>query len=111
MKIYLVKRMRLDLREFMLHVVWIHSLDLLTSWGTKDFDDLDKLVNTRFTREKRLAQHQFRHDTSGGPHIYDLISKDPKERPTYTGYNTNFCGVVSSTENQFGCTIVAGANV
>lgn len=60
----LVEWMRLDLRELVLHVVGIHRSDLITSWGTKDLDNLDELVDTRLAGEKRLTQHQLSHNTA-----------------------------------------------
>ena len=42
-----VKWMRLDLRELVLHVVWVHGTDLLAGWGTEHFDNLHKLINAR----------------------------------------------------------------
>lgn len=55
--------MRLDLREFVLHVVGVHGLDLLTGRCPENFDDLNELVNTALTREERLAQHELGHHT------------------------------------------------
>ena len=54
---YLVERVRLDLGELMLHVVWIHGADLLTGWSSENLDDLDKLVYARLAGEERLSQH------------------------------------------------------
>lgn len=65
----LVEGVRLDLRELVLHVVGVHGANLLSSRRAEDFDDLNQLVNTRFTREQRLTKHQLSHDTSSGPHI------------------------------------------
>lgn len=48
---HLVEWMRLDLREFVLHVVWIHGSDLVPCRRTQDFDDLHKLIDTRLARE------------------------------------------------------------
>ena len=62
---YLVERVRLDLGEFVLHVVGIHRLDLLPRRCAEDFDDLHQLVYATFAREERLSQHELRHDTSG----------------------------------------------
>lgn len=60
----LVKWMGLDLREFVLHIVGVHSPDLLAGWCAKNLDDFDELVDTRFTGEERLTQHQLCHDTA-----------------------------------------------
>jgi hypothetical protein len=56
--------MRLDLREFMLHVVGVHGLDLLPRWRPKHLDNLNQLVNAALAGEQRLTQHQFRHNTT-----------------------------------------------
>lgn len=40
-----------DLWEFVLHVVWVHGLDLLLCRGTQHLDDLDELVNAALSRE------------------------------------------------------------
>lgn len=37
----LVEGVRFDLREFVLHVVWVHRADLLSRWCPKDLDDFD----------------------------------------------------------------------
>ena len=60
----LVKWMGFDLGEFVFHIVGVHSPDLLAGWCAKNFDDFDELVDTRFTGEEGLAQHQLRHDTA-----------------------------------------------
>ena len=62
--------MRLDLWELVFHVIWIHSADLLTGWGAQHFDDFNKLINTRLSREQRLTKHQLGHDAARGPDIY-----------------------------------------
>jgi hypothetical protein len=69
----LVEGVRLDLRELVLHVVGVHGANLLPSRRAENFDDLNQLVNTRFTREQRLAKHQFSHNTSSGPNICRLM--------------------------------------
>lgn len=63
-KQYLAERVGLDLRELMLHVVGVHSLDLFPSWCSKDLDDLNQLINSALSREQGLTQHQLCHDTS-----------------------------------------------
>lgn len=35
-----------DLREFVFHIVRVHSFDLLTSRSSENLDDLDKLIDT-----------------------------------------------------------------
>lgn len=51
----LVERVWLDLGKFMLHVVRVHGADLIASWGTKNLDNLDKLIDTRLSGEQRLT--------------------------------------------------------
>ena len=65
----LIERVRLDLRELVLHVVGVHSPNLLPSGRTQDLDDLDQLVDTRFTGEERLSQHQLCHDATRRPYV------------------------------------------
>ena len=48
---------RSDLREFVLHVVGVHSLDLFSRRCTENLDDLHKLVDTALAGEKRLPLH------------------------------------------------------
>lgn len=63
-ELYLIEWMWLDLREFVLHVIGIHRPNLFASWGTQNFDDFDKLVDSGFAREEGLAQHELRHHTT-----------------------------------------------
>src|SRR5690242_4155109 len=65
----LVERMRLDLRKLVLHVVRVHGTDLVSCGCAENLDDLDKLVDTRFTWEQRLSKHEFSHDTTGRPYV------------------------------------------
>lgn len=44
-------------------------MDLFFGWGTEDFDNLDKLVNTTLTREERLADKELCDDTADRPDI------------------------------------------
>jgi hypothetical protein len=66
----LAEWMRLNLREFVLHVVWIHSANLIPRWCTKHFNDLHELVNAGFTREERLSKHQLSHYATCRPNVY-----------------------------------------
>jgi hypothetical protein len=50
---YPIKWMGFNLREFMFHVIWIHCSYLFLGGCSEDFDDFDKLVDARFTREER----------------------------------------------------------
>lgn len=88
----LVEWMWLDLRELVLHVVWVHRTNLVAGWGTENLDNLHQLVDSRLAREERLSQHQLGHNTSRGPNI-DLGS------------------VVGSSEDQLRRSVVSGANV
>jgi len=65
----LVERMRLDLRKFVLHIVGIHGTNLVTSWGSQDFNDFDQLIDTRLSWEQRLPKHQLCHNTASRPNI------------------------------------------
>ena len=47
--------MRLDLREFVLHVVGVHGADLVARRRTQNLDNLDELVDTGFSWEKGLS--------------------------------------------------------
>jgi len=67
--VYLAKWVRLDLWELVLHVVGVHSSNLVPRWSSQDFDDLDQLVNARLAREQRLTKHKLGHDAASGPHI------------------------------------------
>ena len=60
----LVERMRLNLREFVLHVVRVHGTDLVSRRGTQNLNNLYQLIDTRLSREQRLAKHQFSHDAA-----------------------------------------------
>jgi hypothetical protein len=54
----------------MLHVVRIHGPNLVPGGSAKNLDDFHQLVDSRFTREKRLSKHQLGHDAPCGPDIY-----------------------------------------
>ena len=64
-----MERVRFDLRKLVFHVIGIHRTNLLTCGRAEHLDDLDKLINTRLTREQRLPKHQLRHDTACGPNV------------------------------------------
>lgn len=61
--------MRLDLWEFVLHVIRVHRLNLFAGGGAKNLDDLNKLINAAFAGEEGLAQHKLGHDTARGPYV------------------------------------------
>lgn len=65
----LIKRMRLDLRELVLHVVGVHGADLVASRGAQNLDDLHQLVDTRLAGEEWLTKHELSHDAASRPHI------------------------------------------
>lgn len=73
---HLVERVRLDLGELVLHVVRIHSADLLTRRCTEHLDDLNQLVNARFAGEQGLSEHELGHDAAGGPNICNQLVRD-----------------------------------
>ena len=64
--------MRLDLGELVLHVIRVHSLDLLSRWRTEHLDDLHQLVDPTLSREQGLAQHQLCHNAVRRPDIYEI---------------------------------------
>lgn len=101
---YLAKGVRLDLREFMFHVIGIHGTDLVACRSAQDLDNFHQLIDTRLSREKRLTQHEFRHHTAGRPNIYEgvsvLRSGSKAIRPTDLG------GVVCCAKDEFGRTVV-----
>ena len=59
-----VEGVRLDLWEFVLHVVRVHGTDLVSRRGTQNLNNLYQLIDTRLSREQRLAKHQFSHDAA-----------------------------------------------
>lgn len=61
---HLVEWVWLDLWEFVLHVVGVHGTDLIPSRSTKHLDNLDQLVNTRFSGEQGLTEHELGHDAT-----------------------------------------------
>jgi hypothetical protein len=60
---------RSDLWEPVFFVIWVHGLYLFFRWSSQNFDDLDELVNTAFTWENWLTEHEFSDDTADGPNI------------------------------------------
>lgn len=64
LRAYLTERMRLDLRELVLHVIGVHGADLVSCRSAQYLDDLDKLIDTRLAREQWLAKHELCHDTT-----------------------------------------------
>lgn len=62
--------MGLNLRKFVLHIIGVHRANLLASGSAQHLDDFHQLVNSRFTGEEGLAQHQFRHHATSRPYIY-----------------------------------------
>jgi len=105
-----VEGVRLDLRELVLHVIWVHGANLLASWGAEHFDDLDKLINARLSREQGLTKHKFRHNTAGGPDIF-LAHVSKQCSPHSRTLLTNLGGVVGGTKDELRSAIVAGADI
>ena len=66
---YLAEGMRLDLWELVLHVIGIHSPNLIPRWSSEDFDDLHQLVDAGFAWEEWLPEHELGHHAAGGPDI------------------------------------------
>lgn len=84
--------MGLDLRELVFHVIWVHGLDLFTGRCTQNLDYLHQLINATFAWEEWLSKHQFCHNATRGPYI-------------------NVGRVVGSTKDEFGGSVVAGADI
>ena len=63
------QRVRLDLREAVLHVIGVHRLDLLPRRRAQHLDDLDQLVDARLAREKRLPEHELCHHAARRPDV------------------------------------------
>ena len=89
---HLVEWVWFDLWELVLHVVRVHGANLIPGWGSKNLDDLDKLIDTGLSWEEWLSEHQLCHNTARRPHV-------------------NFCGVVRRAEDQLWCSVVSGADV
>lgn len=51
---HFVPWMCLDLREFEFTIIRIHAVNLFSGWCSKYLNNLNKLVDTRFSWEKRL---------------------------------------------------------
>ena len=64
-----VKWMRLDLRKLVLHIIRIHSPDLLSGRSTKHFNDFHKLINARLPGEQWLSKHKLSHHATRRPHV------------------------------------------
>ena len=55
---------RSDLWESIFFIVRVHGLNLFFRWGSKNLDDLNQLVDTTFTWEDWLAEHELCNDTA-----------------------------------------------
>lgn len=64
-----VKWVRLDLRKFVLHIIWIHSPNLLSGWSSKHFNDFHKLIDARLPGEQWLSKHELCHHATRRPHV------------------------------------------
>lgn len=103
--------MRLDLWEFVLHIIWVHRLDLLTRGSSEHFDDLDKLINATLAGEQGLAEHQLSHDASCRPDIYHLDKPQGERKIWCTWSRTDVCGVVGCAEDEFRSAIIPGTDI
>lgn len=54
--------------RFITHVR-VHGPDLFPGGSTENLDDLHQLIDTRLSREERLAKHQLGHHTTRRPNI------------------------------------------
>ncbi len=66
---HLLPRQRFDLREPVFRVFRIHCQNFVSAWCTKDFDNLDELIDATFSGEDGLAEHEFCNDAADGPDI------------------------------------------
>ena len=64
-----VEGMRLDLRKLVLHVIGIHSPNLLSGRGTEHFNDFHELINARLPREQWLSKHKLCHYATRRPDV------------------------------------------
>lgn len=77
-----------DGREFEFRVAWVHAMDLILGGCSKNFDNLNELIDTRFAGEERLTDKELGYNAAYGPHI-------------------NGWRVVSGAENELRGTVVA----
>jgi hypothetical protein len=92
-----------------LHIVGVHRLDLFSGRCAKNLDNFHQLVDTALTREKWLAQHQLRHNTTRRPYV---CSGNTSWAPhAFFGTLTDIRGVVGSSENELWCAVVPRANI
>lgn len=78
--------MGLNLRKLVLHIVGVHRLDLLPRRCAQNLDDLHQLVDPTLSREQRLTEHQFRHDTTRGPYVYTARCKYGEIRSPFNSF-------------------------
>ena len=64
MSTYLIPRAWLDNREAEFSVVGVHGLNLFLGGSTQNLDDFDELINSIFTWEDGLSEHEFSHHTA-----------------------------------------------
>lgn len=118
---YLAERVRLDLRELVLHVVGIHGPDLIPGRCSQNLDDLDKLVDARLAGEERLAQHELGHDAASRPHVCEIdqsarLSPENEQTKDDRGYrdvlwHTDFGSVVRSSEDELRSAVIPRTDV
>ena len=65
---------------------------MIARWRAQNFDDFDKLINARITRENGLSKQQLGQDAASRPDI-------------------NLTGVVSGAKDQLGRAVVSAAYV
>ena len=66
---HLLPWQRSNLWESVFFVIRIHGLYLFLRWSSQNFNDLHELVDTAFTWENWLTEHEFSNDTADGPNI------------------------------------------
>ena len=67
--IYLLPRMRFDLRKLELGIIGIHFANLFSGRRTQDFDNLHQLVDARVARENGLTKKKLGQHASSAPNI------------------------------------------
>lgn len=77
-----------DLREFKFCIIRIHAFNLFSSRSSQNLDDLNKLINSTFTRKQRLSKQQFNQNTTNRP---DITS----------------CSIFSCSKNKLRCSVIS----
>mmetsp|Transcript_63337 Transcript_63337/g.137841 ORF Transcript_63337/g.137841 Transcript_63337/m.137841 type:complete len:275 (-) Transcript_63337:140-964(-) len=84
--------MRLDLRKLEFCVVRVHCHEFLASRRTQDLYDLNELIHAALSGEYWLSKDKFCGDARCGPDVND-------------------CRVVRSAEDEFGSSVIPGADI